>query len=51
MRDGDRDADERWRTWSARGAKSDRDTAWTINRVFAAIAIALLAWLVVQWLS
>jgi hypothetical protein len=49
MRD-DSDAIERWRTWSARGAKTDRQAARTMNRVFVAIVLALSAWLVFQLL-
>ena len=50
MRDGS-DAVERWRTWCARGAKIDRETARTMNRVFVAIVLALSAWFVFQLLS
>jgi hypothetical protein len=50
MRD-DSDAVERWRAWSARGAKTDRQAARTMNRVFVALVLALSAWLVFQLLS
>jgi hypothetical protein len=50
MRD-ESDGVERWRTWSAHGAKTDRQMAWTMNRVFVAIVLALSAWLVFQLLS
>ena len=51
LRDGDPDTNERWRAWRDRGAKSDRGTARTMNRIFVAIFLALSAWLVFQLLS
>ena len=42
---------ERWRTWLAGGAKTDRQAARTMSRVFVAIVLALSAWLVFQLLS
>ena len=45
------DASERWHTWSTEGQKSDRQMARTTNRIFIAIFLALLAWLVFQLLS
>jgi len=42
---------ERWRTWSIQGANTDRQMARTMNRVFVAIGLALLAWLAFQLLS
>jgi hypothetical protein len=47
----DFDAVERWRAWSARGAKIDWETARTMNGIFFAIVLALSAWLVFQLLS
>ena len=49
MRD-DPDEVERWRAWSARGANTDREMARTMNRVFAALILALSMWLVFQLL-
>jgi len=50
-RDGDRDADGRWRVWRDRGARNDKDRARAINLVFVVIVIALSAWLVFQLIS
>ena len=50
MRD-ESDAVERWRAWYTQGAKTDRQMTRTMNRVFVAILLALLAWLVFQLLS
>jgi hypothetical protein len=51
MPDGDPGAAERWRIWSARGLKHDRERARTIKRGFIALVAALSAWLVFQLLS
>jgi hypothetical protein len=51
LRDDDPDSNERWRAWRDRGAKSDRQSARTMNRVFVAIFVALSAWVVFQLLS
>jgi hypothetical protein len=45
------DADERWQTWSAHGARADRKTGRMMNRGFVAIFAALSTWLVFQLLS
>ena len=50
MMHDDSDAIERWRAWSARGAKTDRQVARTMNRIFIAIVLALSAWSVFQLL-
>ena len=50
-RDGDPNDTERWRAWRDRGAKSDRQTARTMNGIFLAILLVLSAWVVFQLLS
>jgi hypothetical protein len=45
------DADERWRQWCVRGTTADRATARMMNGGFAALFVALSAWLVFQLLS
>ena len=51
LRDDDPDSNERWLAWRDRGAKSDRETSRTMNRIFVALMLALSAWLVFQLLS
>jgi hypothetical protein len=43
-------ADDDWRAWPARGSAIDRNTRKNINLLFAAVGVALLAWLLVHGL-